>query len=137
MADSTMDRHMRKFPHSDTDVRFCKSQNARLLEQNKKLMSQLEEMSRKLSMNSRSTTSFGAVEGLSLTEDEVEDDFGQKLSVSRSVDAMRGKREVGSRSRCVQGHCECVCVSFCLFLSFFLSFFLPHFLRPFLFPSVS
>ena len=83
---------MRKFPHSDTDVRYCKSQNARLLEQNKKLMEQLEQMmskqlpeqmSKQLPVQ-RSVSSSRRRNPASTTEEEEDDDededFAQKLS---------------------------------------------------------
>ena len=84
---------MRKFPHSDTDVRYCKSQNARLLEQNRKLMEQLEQMmskqlpeqvSKQLPVK-RSVCSLRGRNPASTTEGEEEDDdedqdFAQKLS---------------------------------------------------------
>jgi len=93
-----MDRTLRKFPHSDTDVSFCKSQNARLLQQNKKLMSQLEVMSRKLSASRSITSSEGGVKESTTEDDDDDEDFAQRLSIPDSSGLTR-KRALPTRSR--------------------------------------
>ena len=93
-----MERPQRKLPHSDTDVSFCKSQNARLLQQNKKLMSQLEVMSRKLSASRSITSSEGGMKESTTEDDGDDEDFAQRLSIP-DVPGVSRKRALPTRSR--------------------------------------
>ena len=83
----------RKISRGDSNVRASKNQNTILLEQNKKLMEQLEQMSKMLP-NNRSITSSsdGAIKDTSSDEEEVER-FSEKSQTTS------GRRKTYRRSR--------------------------------------
>ena len=87
----------RKISRGDSNVRASKNQNTILLEQNKKLMEQLEQMSKMLP-NNRSITSSsdGAIKDTSSDEEEVE---GEVERFSEKSQTTSGRRKTYRRSR--------------------------------------
>ena len=89
----------RKISRGDSNVRASKNQNTILLEQNKKLMEQLEQMSKMLP-NNRSITSSsdGAIKDTSSDEEEVEGEGEGERFLEKSQ-TTSGRRKTYRRSR--------------------------------------